>query len=55
MISKENKKSEIKHQYYLNNKDKWRKGGKYYNYTPKEDRSPKYKLEVNALPSHDTK
>lgn len=45
MISKESK-SKIKHQYYLNNKDKWRKGGKYYNYTPKEDRPQKYKLEV---------
>ena len=35
-----------KHQYYLNNKDKWRKGGKYYNYKPKADRYSDIKLEV---------
>lgn len=35
-----------KHQYYLKNKERWKKGGKYYNYTPKEDRNKDIKLEV---------
>ena len=36
-----------KQQYYRDNKNKWKKGGKYYNYTPKEERQPKVKLQVN--------
>lgn len=32
--------------YYINNKDKWRKGGKYYHYIAKDDRHNKTKLEV---------
>lgn len=35
-----------KHQYYLKNKDKWKRGGKYYHYTPKRDRYSDIKLEV---------
>ena len=41
--------NKIKHEYYLTNKEKWKKGGKYYNYTPKEDRLPKHKLEVKQF------
>lgn len=41
------KQKNKKHQYYLKNKERWRKGGKYYNYTPKADRYSGIKLEVN--------
>jgi hypothetical protein len=44
-MEEQNKQSK-KHQYYLKNKDKWKKGGKYYNYTPKHDRVSDIKLEV---------
>ena len=37
-----------KHQYYLDNKDKWRKGGKYYYYKPKSERYDYVKLEVKT-------
>ena len=35
-----------KHKYYIENKDRWRKGGKYYNYVAKLDRPSASKLEV---------
>jgi hypothetical protein len=35
-----------KHNYYLENKDRWRKGGKYYTYVAKPDRPSDSKLEV---------
>tara|TARA_R100000278_G_C5469354_1_gene163887 strand:+ start:320 stop:478 length:159 start_codon:yes stop_codon:yes gene_type:complete len=35
-----------KHKYYLENKDRWKKGGKYYTYVAKLDRPSDSKLEV---------
>lgn len=46
-IEEQRQAKQKKHQYYLNNKDKWKKGGKYYNYKPKADRYSDIKLEVN--------
>ena len=35
-----------KHKYYLENKEKWRKGGKYYYYKTIEDRSAKIPIVI---------
>jgi len=35
-----------KHQYYLKNKDRWKKGGKYYKYKPRTFGGSDIKLEV---------
>lgn len=35
-----------KREYYLKNKNNWKKGGKYYNYKPRCDTDNDIKLEV---------
>jgi hypothetical protein len=32
--------------YYRKNKDKWKKGGKYYHYTPKADKTNTIKFQI---------
>ena len=34
-------------EYYKKHKHEWRKGGKYYNYTPKADRPSKTQFKVS--------